>query len=88
MASKRNGTLYVGVTGNLARRVWEHKNDVIEGFTSKYKVHNLVYYDQTEDIYSALAKEKSLKKWNRQWKINLIKKFNPDWKDLYSEIIK
>lgn len=83
LASKRNGTLYIGVTNNIIRRVFEHKNDLIDGFTKKYGVHRLVYYEQTEDIRSAIQREKRLKKWNRQWKIKLIEKHNPDWKDLY-----
>ena len=86
MASKRNGTLYIGVTNNLARRVYEHKNGLLEGFTKKYKIDNLVYYESTEIIESAITREKQLKKWNRQWKINLIKRDNPEWNDLYSEL--
>jgi putative endonuclease len=86
LASKRNGTLYIGVTNDLIKRIFEHKNDLIEGFTKKYKVHRLVYYEQTEDIRSAIQREKRLKKWNRQWKIKLIEKINPDWKDLYDEL--
>ena len=82
MASKKNGTLYIGVTNNIIRRVYEHKNNEVEGFTKKYEVHLLVYYEQTENIESALNREKQLKKWNRVWKINLIQKENPDWKDL------
>ena len=87
MASKKNGTLYIGVTNNIIRRVYEHKNNEVEGFTKKYEVHLLVYYEQTENIESALNREKQLKKWNREWKINLIQKENPDWKDLYNELI-
>lgn len=87
LASQRNGTLYIGVTSDLIRRVQEHKQDLIYGFTKKYKVHNLVYYEQTEDVYAAMSREKALKKWNRQWKINLIEKENPNWKDLYASII-
>lgn len=86
MASKRNGTLYIGVTNNLARRVYEHKNGLLEGFTKKYKIDNLVYYESTEIIESAITREKQLKKWNRQWKINLIERDNPEWNDLYSEL--
>ncbi len=82
MASKRNGTLYTGVTNKLERRVYEHKNDIVKGFTSKYKVHMLVYFEETNDINDALEYEKRLKKWNRAWKIELIEKDNPDWKDL------
>ena len=78
LASKRNGTLYIGVTNNLIRRVYEHKNDLINGFTKKYKVHMLVYYEHANDIYSAIQREKSLKKWERKWKIELIETMNPD----------
>ena len=88
MASKKNGTLYIGVTNNLIRIVYEHKNDLVEGFTKKYGVHKLVYYEQTNDIYSAIQRERKLRKWNRQWKINLIEKINPDWKDPYDELTK
>ena len=87
MASKRNGTLYIGVTNHLIRRVYEHKNGLLEGFTKKYKIDNLVYYELTTTIESAIKREKQLKKWNRQWKINLIEKNNPEWDDLYSELI-
>ena len=82
LASKKNGTLYIGVTNNLQRRIGEHKNNKVDGFTKKYKVHQLVYCESTPDIYGALEYEKRIKKWNRQWKINLIEKTNPDWKDL------
>lgn len=81
MASKKDGTLYIGITNNLIRRVHEHKNDLVEGFTKKYGIHNLVYYEQHNDIYTAIDSEKKLKKWNRQWKINLIENHNPNWKD-------
>jgi putative endonuclease len=87
LASKRNGTLYIGVTSDLVKRVHEHKNDLIEGFTKKYNVHKLVYYEATEDINSAITREKQLKKWKRDWKIELIEKSNPEWKDLYFELI-
>ena len=87
LASKRNGTLYIGVTGNLVGRVWEHRNDQAEGFTRKYKVHILVYFELHEDMYSAISREKQLKKWNRKWKLELIEKRNPQWQDLWSEII-
>ena len=83
LASKKNGTLYVGVTNDLIRRVDEHKQDRIEGFTKKYKVHLLVYVEETNDVNSALEREKQIKKWNRQWKIELIEKQNPEWDDLY-----
>ena len=83
LASKRNGTLYIGVTSNLAKRVWEHKDDLVEGFTKKYGVHSLVYLEQFGDMVSAIAREKQLKKWNRAWKIRLIENENPEWNDLY-----
>ena len=82
LASKRNGTLYIGVTNDLARRIYQHKSFSIDGFTKKYKVDKLVYYEITEDVNSAMAREKAMKKWNRKWKIDLIEKDNPDWKDL------
>ena len=87
LASKRNGTLYIGVTNNLIKRVYEHKNNLIKGFTSKYNVHLLVYFEQTNDINAALQKEKQLKKWNRKWKLELIEKRNPQWKDLSEDWI-
>ena len=83
LASKKNGTLYTGVTNNLVKRVYEHKENLIPGFTRKYNVHHLVYYEEFGDVYGAIAREKRIKKWKRQWKINLIEKINPDWKDLY-----
>ena len=83
LASKRNGTLYLGITSNLIKRVYEHKNNLIEGFTKKYNVHTLVYYETYNDIYDAIAREKSIKKWKRRWKIELIEKSNPKWEDLY-----
>jgi putative endonuclease len=86
LASKRHGTLYIGVTNDIIRRVYEHKNDFIDGFTKKYGVHILVYYEQCESIESAIQREKRLKVWHRNWKIRLIEEANPDWKDLY-EII-
>ena len=87
LASKRNGTLYIGVTSNLINRIQEHKSKIVKGFTEKYNVNILVHYEQTENVYSALAREKSLKKWNRSWKIRLIEKENPNWDDLYFNII-
>ena len=82
LASKRNGTLYIGVTGNLEQRIDQHKNDLIEGFTKKYCVHLLVYYEETNDVYTALTREKQLKNWQRKWKLELIEKDNPNWNDL------
>ena len=82
LASQRNGTLYVGITNNLVKRVWEHKNKKVEGFTNKYEVHHLVYYELHENPESAIKREKQLKKWNRLWKIRLIEEKNPEWKNL------
>jgi putative endonuclease len=87
LASKQNGTLYIGVTSDLAKRAWEHKNDLVEGFTKKYGVHRLVYYEMHEDMLSAIAREKQVKKWNRAWKLELIEEKNPEWKDLWDEIV-
>jgi len=86
LASKRNGTLYIGVTSDLIKRVWEHKNHLVEGFTKKYGVDRLVYHETHETAESAIAREKKMKKWNRDWKIRLIEKDNPDWHDLYEEL--
>ena len=86
LASKKNGTLYIGVTSNLVKRVWEHKNNVVAGFTQKYSVHHLVWYELHEEMTSAIIREKKLKKWRRAWKIELIEKENPDWADLYQSI--
>jgi putative endonuclease len=87
LASKKNGTLYVGITSDLIKRIYEHKNDLAEGFTKKYAIHNLVYFEATESVESAIMREKQLKKWNRAWKINLIDKNNPAWNDLYPDLI-
>ena len=87
LASKKNGTLYIGVTSDLVKRIHEHKNDLVEGFTKQYTVHDLVYFETTEAVESAIAREKQLKKWNRAWKIRLIEKSNPDWRDLYSDLL-
>lgn len=86
MSNHKNGTLYIGVTSNLPARVFEHKNELVEGFTKTYHLHNLVYYEVYEDAYSAITREKQLKKWKRDWKINLIEKMNPQWRDLYPDI--
>lgn len=80
-----NTTLYIGVTNNLARRIYEHKNKLIKGFSSKYNLGKLVYYEETNDIKCALAREKQLKNWHRDWKMNLIKSKNPDFIDLFKE---
>ena len=87
LANKRNGTLYVGVTSDLIKRIWEHKHNIIKGFTKKYGVHTLVYYEQHVDMLTAITREKQLKKWNRAWKIELIEVHNPEWNDLCNEIV-
>ena len=87
LASERNGTLYVGVTSNLLKRVWEHKNSLIEGFTKKYNVKHLVYFEQYDEPLNAIKREKRLKKYNRKWKLALIEKDNPTWKDLYDSMV-
>jgi putative endonuclease len=86
LASKRNGTLYVGVTANLARRMFEHRTDVVDGFTERYGVHRLVHVEFLETMPDAIAREKQLKWWRRAWKLDLIEKNNPTWRDLYGEI--
>ncbi len=86
LASQRNGTLYVGVTSNLLKRVWEHRNGVVSGFTKRYRIHHLVYFEQAADMLSAIAREKQLKRWKRQWKINLIEQTNPAWDDPYTAL--
>ncbi len=87
LASKRNGTLYIGVTSDLLKRVYEHKKDLVKGFTKKYKVHDLVLYEIFGDIESAILREKQLKKWNRAWKVRLIEEDNPRWKDFYADLL-
>jgi putative endonuclease len=86
LASKIGGTLYIGVTNNLIRRVYEHRNEAVIGFTKDYNVHNLVYFEPHTDIEAAIRREKRLKKWNRSWKIRLIETENPNWDDLYPKI--
>lgn len=86
MASKRNGTLYIGSTSDVIKRVWEHKNKVIDSFTAQYNVHVLVYYEVHETYAEAARREKRFKNWRRQWKLNLIETLNPEWRDLYEEI--
>ena len=83
LASKRRGTLYIGVTSDLAKRIWQHRNDAVKGFTEKYAVKLLVHYEAFDEITVAIEREKQLKRWHRQWKINLIEEHNPDWDDLY-----
>ena len=87
MANKPNGTLYIGSTNNLVRRVYEHKSDLVVGFTKRYGIHQLVYYEESNDMELARLREKQMKKWNRQWKINRIIEMNPEWKDLYDSIL-
>ena len=86
LASKRNGTLYVGVTSDLVQRVWQHRNDVGAGFTQRYAVHRLVYFELHEEMIEAIAREKQVKKWNRSWKLRLIEEGNPNWEDLWGQI--
>jgi putative endonuclease len=87
LASKRYGTLYTGVTGDLPSRVYQHKHDLMKGFTSRYRVHNLVWFEPHSDVRRAIVREKQIKGWNRDWKIRLIEKGNPNWEDLYDRII-
>jgi putative endonuclease len=87
LASKPRGTLYIGVTNDLVRRVYEHKNDLIEGFTKRYGVHLLVHYEQCKNVASVIWREKRLKKWNREWKLQLIERENPEWRDLYLDLV-
>jgi len=87
LASQRNGTLYVGVTSNLVKRVWEHKHDLLPGFTSRYGVHRLVWFERHETMLGAIEREKAIKNWRRQWKLALIEKDNPGWLDRYDEVI-
>ena len=87
MASRRNGTLYVGVTSDLVQRVWQHRNDEVPGFTARYSVHCLVYYELHDAKTEAIAREKCIKKWRRSWKVGLIEKTNPDWVDLWPTIL-
>ena len=88
LASKPKGIFYIGVTNDLIRRVWEHKNGLVEGFSKRYFIKKLVYFEESSSVESAIIREKRLKAWKRDWKIELIEKHNPDWKDLYAEIIK
>lgn len=87
LTTLKNTALYTGITNDLVRRVYEHKHNLVEGFTKRYMVHKLVYYDYVEDVISAIEREKQIKSWVRQKKIDLINKFNPDWHDLYEEIL-
>ncbi len=87
LSSKPNGTLYIGVTSDLVKRVWQHKNNLIDGFTKEHAVHDLVYFELHEGMVSAITREKQVKAWKRQWKINLIEESNPQWRDLYSDLL-
>ncbi len=87
LASDKNGTLYVGVTSDLIKRIWEHKNNVVPGFTNRYGVHDLVWYELHDSMESAIAREKAIKEWKRQWKLELIERQNPEWKDLYQGLV-
>ncbi|MEA2030534.1 MAG: GIY-YIG nuclease family protein [candidate division Zixibacteria bacterium] len=86
MTSKRNGTLYIGVTSNLVRRVYEHKNETVKGFTKKYNIKRLIYYEIYQDAREAIMREKRLKSWKRKWKLDLIEQENPEWLDLYDSL--
>lgn len=87
LASQRNGTLYVGVTSDIVKRVWEHKQDHVEGFTKKYGVHTLVWYEVHMEMQAAITREKAIKEWKRAWKLKLIEHSNPDWRDLYGDLL-
>lgn len=87
LTSRPGGTLYIGVTNNLVKRVWEHKNGLVDGFTKKYHIHTLVHFEIYDHPNEAIAREKQLKKWNRSWKCNIISTDNPSWKDLYPHIL-
>lgn len=87
LASQKNDTLYVGVTSNLVQRIWQHKNNVVEGFTKKYHVHTLVWYEIHDNMETAIAREKAIKEWKRAWKLQLIETNNPAWLDLYDSMI-
>jgi putative endonuclease len=86
LSNKRNGTLYTGVTSDLLKRVYEHKNNLVDGFSKKYGIHRLVWYERHETAESAISREKQIKKWNRKWKLELIDNNNPFWEDLYEEL--
>jgi putative endonuclease len=87
LASERNGTLYIGVTSDLVKRIWEHKKNLIKGFTKRYSVHHLVWYELHDSMNFAIEREKNIKEWKRAWKIKLIEKNNPNWNDLYDSIL-
>ncbi|MDR7098778.1 putative endonuclease [Lysobacter niabensis] len=87
MASRWHGTLYAGVTSDLIKRVWEHQHDAVEGFTKKYRVHTLVWFEQHATMVSAISREKAIKEWRRSWKVDLIEETNPSWRDLYPDLL-
>jgi len=87
LSNKKNGTLYVGVSTNLIQRIWQHKNKISVGFSSKYELDKLVYYELHEDIKNAILREKQIKKWRREWKLNLINQQNPHWVDLWGQVL-
>ena len=87
LTSRRNGTLFTGVTSNLVQRVWQHKNNLVDGFTKKYGVHTLVWFEVHETMQTAIEREKAIKEWRRAWKIELIESVNPQWRDLYEDIV-
>ncbi|MFA5056403.1 MAG: GIY-YIG nuclease family protein [Dehalococcoidia bacterium] len=87
LASRKHGTLYVGVTSDLIKRIWEHKNNAAEGFTKRYEVHMLVWYEQHETMESAITREKAIKEWKRNWKVKMIELSNPEWNDLYDRLL-
>jgi len=87
LASRRNGTLYVGVTSDLLKRVWEHKQNLADGFTKRYGVHTLVWYELHDSMEEAIRREKAIKEWKRRWKLELIEKTNPEWRDLYEDLV-
>jgi len=87
LTSSKEGTIYIGVTSDLIKRVWEHKNKVVEGFTKRYNIHLLVWYEQHIDMTAAIQREKVIKSWKREWKINLIEEKNPEWEDLYESLL-
>ncbi len=86
LANQQNGTLYTGVTSNLMQRIWQHKNKSADGFTRRYGIDNLVWYELHETMTTAIAREKAIKEWQREWKLRLIEMSNPDWRDLYPEL--
>ncbi|NHI01630.1 MULTISPECIES: GIY-YIG nuclease family protein [Oceanimonas] len=87
VTNKRNGTLYIGVTSNLVQRIWQHRQHEADGFTAKYDLHRLIYFESHSSMYDAITREKQLKRWKRDWKIRLIEEFNPHWQDLWNDII-